>query len=136
MLEGSWRLLSWEIRQEGRSRHPFGPDATGLLVYAADGGMSAVIARAGRAPLSAAVPRQAPAAERLAAFDSYFHYAGTWRTERRGDAIVVIHRVTHSLNPALVGTEQLRHVDLDGDRLTLRAEEGPRLHRLSWARAW
>ena len=39
----------------------------------------------------------------------------------------------------MVGTEQVRHVDLDGDRLTLSVTEtleggGSRHHRLVWRR--
>lgn len=134
MLEGTWHLAGWEIETGGVVTHPFGPDATGLIHYTADGGMSACIARAGRPRWSTGNPRKAPDAERLAAFESYFHYAGTWRIEDREGGPVVIHSVTHSLNPDFVGTEQVRHVDLHGDRLTLSAQEGPRHHRLHWRR--
>ena len=49
-LLGTWRLLRWEIAySDGRpSSYPYGPDATGLIQYTHDGGMSACIARAGR----------------------------------------------------------------------------------------
>lgn len=134
MLDGTWHLAGWEIEADGRVTHPFGPDATGLIHYTADGGMSACIARSGRQRWSTGNPRKAPDAERLAAFESYFQYAGTWRIEERGGARVVIHAVTHSLNPDFVGTEQVRNVDLRGDHLTLSAREGPRHHRLHWRR--
>jgi hypothetical protein len=130
-LTGAWHLVRWEIAAHGRLSQPFGPGATGMLLYTADGHMQAVIAAAGRAPLSAPVPRQAPQAERAAAFDSYFHYAGSY-------ALIagprVVHRVTHALNPAFVGTEQVRDIDLSGDVLTLSAREGPRHHRIIWRR--
>ncbi|WP_127106920.1 lipocalin-like domain-containing protein [Pararhodobacter zhoushanensis] len=135
MLQGTWKLLGWEIESEdGRVAHPFGPDATGLIHYTADGGMAACIARADRPRWSTGNPRKAPEGERLAAFESYFHYAGTWRIEERDGQTVVIHSVTHSLNPDFVGSEQVRNVDLQGDRLTLSAQEGPRHHRLRWRR--
>jgi len=134
MLEGTWHLLAWEIETDGQITHPFGADATGLLHYTADGGMAACIARADRPRWSTGNPRKAPDAERLAAFESYFHYAGIWRIERRDGQRVVIHQVSHSLNPDFVGSEQVRRVDLDGDRLTLSAQEGPRHHRLRWRR--
>ena len=76
------------------------------------------IARAGRSALSHLNTRLAPKPEKAAAFDGYFHYAGTWRLE--GDSVV--HAVTLSLNPAFVGTDQVRRVELDGDGLTLSAE--------------
>ena len=134
MLEGSWHLLAWQIEQDGRVTHPFGEDATGLLHYTEDGGMAACIARAGRPRWSTGNPRKAPDSERLAAFESFFHYAGRWRIERDGEGTFVVHSVTHSLNPDFVGSEQRRKVELDGDRLTLSAPEGPRHHRLRWRR--
>lgn len=134
MLEGTWHLVAWEIEDDGRLTHPFGPDATGLLHYTADGGMSACIARAGRSRWSSGNPRKAPDAERLAAFESYFHYAGRWRIEQRDGITVVVHSVSQSLNPDFVGSEQVRRVDLLGSDLTLSAQEGPRNHRLRWRR--
>ncbi|HPD93161.1 MAG: lipocalin-like domain-containing protein [Rhodobacter sp.] len=134
MLQGTWHLVGWEIEIAGRVTQPFGADPTGLIHYTADGGMSACIARADRPRWSGGNPRTAPEAERLAAFESYFHYAGTWRIEERAGQTVVVHTVTHSLNPDFVGSEQVRNVDLDGDSLTLSAQEGPRFHRLRWRR--
>lgn len=135
MLEGTWHLTGWEIEEAGRITRPFGAAPTGLLLYTADGTMSACIARDGRRPFTAASPRAAPEAERAAAHDSYFHYAGTYEVIP-GPA--VIHRVTHALNPGLIGTEQVRAIALDGARLVLSAEEplpgGIRRHRLSWRR--
>ena len=134
MLDGTWHLVGWEIELADRVTQPFGSNPTGLIHYTADGGMSACIARADRPRWSTGNPRNAPEGERLAAFESYFHYAGTWRTEERAGRTVVIHSVTHSLNPDFVGSEQVRTVDLDGDTLTLSAQEGPRFHRLRWRR--
>ncbi|MCB1397500.1 MAG: lipocalin-like domain-containing protein [Rhodobacter sp.] len=134
MLNGTWHLVGWEIEVEGRVTQPFGPNPTGLIHYTEDGGMSACIARADRPRWSTGNPRNAPEGERLAAFESYFHYAGTWRIEERAGRSVVVHSVTHSLNPDFVGSQQVRNVDLDGDNLTLSAQEGPRFHRLRWRR--
>ena len=131
MLTGTWHLIRWEIEAGGRVSEPFGPGATGMLCYTADGHMQAVIAAGGRAPLSAPVPRQAPTGERAAAFDTYFHYAGSYEIL---DGPRVVHRVSHALNPAFVGTEQVREIDLRGGVLTLSATEGPRHHRITWRR--
>jgi len=135
VLHGTWHLVRWEIATGGRATQPFGEGATGLLIYAPDGHMSACIAGAGRKPLSSA-PRGAPLMEKAAALDSYFHYAGTWRLI---DGPRVEHRVTHALNPNFVGTVQHRHVHLQGDRMVLSAAEPTpggtiRQHRLSWRR--
>jgi len=135
-LVGAWRLARWEIiHSGGTTTEPFGADAEGLLVYSADGWMSAAIMAAGRSPLSRGNPRQAPEAERAAAFDGYFSYGGRWRIVGQS----VRHDVCVALNPALVGTPQWRDAVLEGDLLTLSARESAtgaeRLHRLRWRRA-
>lgn len=135
MLVGTWHLVDWTITAGGRATQPFGPGATGMICYTSDGHMQAVIAGAGRAPLSAPVPRQAPEGERAGAFDTYFHYAGTYEIQ----GARVIHHVTHALNPAFIDTDQVREIHLDGETLTLSASEplpggAPRHHRIVWRR--
>jgi len=135
-LVGAWQLKRWEIvYADGRRSAPFGAGAQGLIQYTADGWMSATIMAAGRALLSRGNPRAASKAERAAAFDGYFSYAGRWSL-RDG---VVRHDVTLALNPALVGTPQLREATLTARTLTLSAAEdlpgGRRVHRLVWQRA-
>ena len=138
-LVGAWQLQRWETVREvagqGRTASlPFGAGAVGLLLYTADGWMSATIMADGRRPFSRANPRSASAVERAAAFDGYFSYAGRWSVEGSR----VRHEVTVALNPAMVGTLQVREARLVGRRLTLSAEEatedGLRRHRLVWKR--
>jgi hypothetical protein len=138
-LVGAWQLQRWEtVREDARQGRtvslPFGAGAEGLLLYTADGWMSATIMAEGRRPLSRANPRGAPAAERAAAFDGYFSYAGRWSVQ----GSQVHHEVTVALNPAMVGTLQVREARLVGRTLTLSAEEtvadGVRRHRLVWKR--
>ncbi len=147
VLRGSWRLVRWVIAYgDGRpDTLPFGDAPTGLIVYGPDGFMSAAIARAGRLPLSSESVRGAPEAERLAAFDSYFHYAGPYELRRDPalpTGLQVHHHVTMALNPNFVGTTQVRDVTFDADgRLTLSASDTvpggavARHHRLLWRRA-
>lgn len=137
-LQGAWRLRSWRIRYaDGRApTAPFGEQPDGLLVYSADGWMSAAVCRGERAPLPPGQsPRAADADAVTEAFRSYFHYAGPYRVE--GDRVV--HSVRLSLNPGFVGTEQVRQVQLDGGLLTLSGEErvggAVRRHELVWRRA-
>lgn len=134
-LVGAWRLVRWFITYEdGRVTEPLGPGAEGLLVYTADGWMSAELMAAGRPRLSRRNPRSASDDERAGAFDTYFAYCGRWRIE--GDAVE--HHVTLSHNPALVGTVQTRRIEMEAQDLTLSAEEsvtgGLRVHRLQWRR--
>ncbi len=143
-LLGTWELARWEIGySDGRaSSFPFGEDANGRIVYTGDGTMSAVIARAGRPPLSGESVRSVPEAERLAAFESYFSYAGDFQLRMNGPQLQVVHRVTHALNPGFVGTEQVRNMHFGADSsLTLSADDPmpgrpgvTRHHRLLWRR--
>lgn len=133
-LVGTWHLVTWEVVTDGHSRHPFGADASGLLTYSADGVMQATIAADGREPYSGPSARRSPDAEVARAARSYFSYAATWHL----DGEVVVHEVIHALDPGFVGSQQRRHADLDGDRLTLSATEpwgeSTRRHRLAWRR--
>lgn len=140
-LVGGWRLARWEVvyldasGTERRRTFPFGPDATGLLLYTPDGWMSATIAAAGRRAFDAPNPRETPAEARAAAFDGYFSYAGRYRV----DGGRVVHELAVALNPGMLGAPQVRDARLEGDRLELSASEptadgGRRLHRLLWAR--
>lgn len=146
-LRGTWQLVRWEIAYgDGRPPTlPFGEGASGLIHYTADGHMSACIARAGRRPLSSESVRSAPAEERLAAFESYFQYAGPYELRRGAHlptGMQVVHHVTMSLNPNFVGTDQVRNVEFDAAGvLTLSASDTvpgsavARHHRLVWRRA-
>jgi hypothetical protein len=142
-LIGGWHLQHWEITYgDGRKPTlPFGADAGGIIVYAPDGWMNASISRAGRKPLSSESAKTAPAEQRLAAFDSFFSYGGRYRLLREGGLDYVIHSVTQSVNPNLVGTEQKRRMEFGADgSLTLSAADHvpgtqvTRLHRLTWKR--
>ena len=143
-LVGGWQLQLWQITYgDGRQPSmPFGSDASGLIVYAPDGWMNASISRAGRPPLSSESAKTAPAEERLAAFDGFFSYGGRYRLVREDGIDYVIHSVTQSVNPNLVGTEQKRRMDFAADgSLTLSAADRlpgsqvARLHRLTWKRS-
>jgi len=134
-IEGAWAYHHWRITYEdGRITEPFGTDASGLLLYTADGFMSACIMAGGRQPFASPNPRAATLRERAGAFDGYFSYAGRWRLVRG----VVEHVVSIAANPAMVGTSQFRHARLSGRRLVLSAEEttarGLRRHELEWRR--
>jgi hypothetical protein len=130
-LVGAWKLIEWRIvHADGRVSHPFGTDAVGLLCYTSDGHVSATIARAGRAPLPADTPRHASAEAQAEAFTSFFSYAGRYEL-RDGH---VAHDVEIALNPAFVGTTQIRELNFDDDRLILAAEEKGRWHTLIWVR--
>ena len=138
-LTGAWHLVRWTIEYPSSDRvtQPFGTDPEGLLVYTADGYMSAVMQRRNRPRLSRADPHAVSDTEKAAAFASYLHYSGLWSIADGN----VIHDVRHAMNPNLIGTRQVRSVALDGDTLELGAEEpldppgATRRHRILWRRA-
>ena len=137
-LLGAWELVAWQIDySDGRDcSWPFGPAARGLLLYTPEGLMSAAISKSGRAPLASTSARHASVAQKAAAFDSYFHYQGSFHVE----AGTVVHEVRESLNPDLPGTRQVRTIEFDGDSLVLSAQDllpgssVQRFHRLQWRR--
>ena len=142
-LLGTWQLARWEITyDDGRAPSlPFGAEATGLILYANDGWMNACIARGGRTRLSSESVRSAPEGECLAAFESFFQYAGLYEIRTNNGQQQVVHSVTHSLNPNFVDTQQVRNMTFAPDGgLTLSASdtvpgtEVARHHRLIWSR--
>jgi hypothetical protein len=143
-LLGTWHLVRWDITySDGREPTlPYGNQATGMIAYTHDGFMSACIARGARPKLSSSSVRSAPVDERLAAFESYFQYAGPYDIEGPVGQQHVTHHVTHSLNPNFVGTKQIRKMTFAaGGGLTLSASDTvpgtdvARHHSLVWARA-
>lgn len=131
-LVGAWKLESWSlVYEDGRpAEYPFGRDALGLILYTADGHMSATLSRRGRAPMSSG-----DTAEKAAAYDGVFAYAG--RFEVRDEA--VFHSIEIATNPALEGITSTRTIMLEGKRLTLVGPDfsagSPRFHRIIWRRA-
>lgn len=135
---GAWKLVDWRIEyDDGGVTRPFGERAQGYIVYSADGTMTASIAKGDRQKFGIANARNAASAQKSAAFDSYFHYAGPWRIE--GEEVV--HEVAMSLNPDMTGTEQRRLAQFDGQGgLILSAYEDigqgrSRHHILQWSSA-
>ncbi len=117
-LYGTWRLLSFGKRftASGEKIDSFGKRPRGFLSYARDGRMSAIIASDGR-------PRHAPTAElsyaqRAELFDTIYAYGGTFSFNGN----TVTHHVDISWNESWNGTDQVRRVKLEGDKLYISTE--------------
>lgn len=116
-LFGAWHLESWSfIYDDGRpAEYPLGADAKGIILYTADGHVSATLMRAN--------------------LGESFAYAG--RYEVRDGA--VFHSVEVATNPALVGVTSTRHIELAGERLTLSGPDFSagtgRTQRIAWRRS-
>ena len=118
---GAWTVASWELRptQGGEPYYPLGKDCTGLLIYSADGHMSVVLSKPGRAPFETPFLFEGTPAEKIAAMESYTSYAGRYEVrEKEGK---VIHHVEYSLFPNWIGTAQERFFEFGQGRLTLSA---------------
>jgi len=114
---GTWKLLSFtSTTDKGEVKSLMGQKPIGFITYTPDGRMSVVITAETRKPLSVNDRIAAPADERAEAFSTVIAYAG--RYTFTGDKIV--HHVEASWMPNQVGTDLVRSLKLEGDRLTLR----------------
>ncbi len=131
-LLGAWQLVSWqEIRPSGTVAYPLGPHAAGRLMYDRSGQMSAQFVRSHRR-FASDDWRQAQPGEMAGAWPDYFGYYGTFHVDPRSS--VLVHRIEGSWFPNLVGTEQVRHYHLNGNRLDLAAETARAKVRVVWER--
>lgn len=123
-LVGAWRLIKIEvIGSNGRVTDPFyQADSVGAILYDASGWMSVQIAAPHRQPLVGPVARgQGDVDQRLAAFDTYYAYFGSWSVDdTRG---TVTHHVVASMNPSETGLDYLQKVTLQGDLLTFTGQD-------------
>jgi hypothetical protein len=133
-LLGTWQLAHWRIEyQDGRVTLPFGADAGGMLLYGADGWMSATMWTAIRTPVAARSATTEQLVSRAKVLDEYLSYGGRWWL----DGQVIVHEVVQSANPVLIGTRQARAASLQRDCLILAAQESvptERVHRIEWRR--
>jgi hypothetical protein len=137
-LIGRWNLISFEEGSGESTGYPLGRDAIGQIVYDLAGNMAVQIMKAHR-PLFASGDQGVGTMEELsAALSGYVAYCGTYSVDET--ARLVTHSLTMSLFPNWVGTEQRRHVVLNGDQLTLSTPPMPfsgltRVYRAVWRRA-
>ncbi|GAB4461537.1 MAG: lipocalin-like domain-containing protein [Elainellaceae cyanobacterium] len=126
-LVGTWTLVAIRAIAADGSVDPeaYGPSPVGRLMYTADGYMTVLFAQGDRPPLSGNPTSpfdlaDVPATERAQAFSSFSAYAGTYTLA--GDSVT--HHVAIASIPNRVGTDLVRIVALEGDRLTLKTPPG------------
>jgi hypothetical protein len=122
-LLGAWELVSFAAvdSKTGERFYPLGPDATGFILYTSDGYMSAQIMARGRADYDVSDFAGGTPSQLAAAASGYMAYSGPYDFDER--AGVVRHHLEVSLLPNWLNTVQVRDESLDGDRLTLSAED-------------
>lgn len=117
-IAGGWRLVSFEARNSaGETRHPLGTTPKGSLFYDDRGHMSAQLMDAQRPRFTAADRAGGTDAEMRAAIAGYDAYYGRYTLEVQQG--IIIHHVEGALFPNLIGSDQVRHFRLHGDRLTI-----------------
>ncbi|MFI9612116.1 lipocalin-like domain-containing protein [Streptomyces sp. NPDC052023] len=124
-LVGAWVLEDFSLTREGTVVHPLGKRPSGMLLYTADGWMSALLT---------AHPDEAPVASLFEETASgTVAYAGRWKREADGP---VMHLVQTSHYTPWAGTALVRDVRLSPGRLELTAAGADEsLTRLCWRRA-
>ena len=131
---GSWNLVSFEhVLPSGEAALPFGNSPVGLLVYQAEGRMSAQVSTGSPTRLSSDDSLEATVEEAAGAWRAYFGYWGCFQVcPEEG---VVVHRVQGSSFPNWIGTEQPRHFRFDGaNRLILATKSASGRYTLTWQR--
>ncbi len=119
-LIGTWTLSSYEARDsEGRIRYPLGEHVSGQLMYDAAGNMSAHVMRDDRLPFAAGDSARGTNDEVRAAFEGYTSYFGTYTIDAAKQTVT--HHVRGASYPNWVATDQRRHYEIDGTRLSLSA---------------
>jgi Lipocalin-like domain len=109
LLIGTWSLVSYDVvAADGTRGQPLGREPAGLLIYGADGFMSALLTGQGNA----------------------ISYSGSYAV-REPDATVV-HRVLVSIEPGWLGHDLSRDVRLEDDRLILSTVYRAETHELTW----
>lgn len=123
-LLGVWSLVGYINEQSSREEiHPFGLAPQGFLIYTPDGFVSAQLMRTGRPTFRSSDWHRGTAEEYQASGSGYIAYCGTFEVDE--EQAMVTHIPSVSLLPNLIGGRQCRTIDLEGDRLVLRASGAP-----------
>jgi len=117
-LAGCWDLVASEFTAaDGAVRAPWGAAPTGVLLVTPTGELSAHGGRRDRAPFAGEQPTSA---EKQRAYDDYFSYHGriVKVDDQAGTFVTLVEGAT---DPAWIGSEQLRYLDIeDDDTIVLR----------------
>lgn len=131
-LMGSWELQEWKaIRPDGSILHPYGTDASGLLLYTQEGSMSMGLSKADKPHLGTDDYASVSDSIIRLAYTHFFSYSGGFHIEGNR----VTHIIEHCKQPDWVGRELVREFEIHGDTLTIRSPEVIGAdHILTWQR--
>ena len=115
-LVGSWRLVSFELRDEqGVVSRPWGDEVTGINTYTADGFLSEQFGSAHRPALAKDDWVSATPVEIDLAARRYFAYAGSYELDGQS----VTYHLEESLMPNWIGKTERRFWSVTDDTLTI-----------------
>ena len=119
-IQGTWRLASYvEFAEDGSvAGAPLGGPAEGLLIYVADGFMSAQLMRSGRRPFSSG-DWFSPTPAELDEASWFVGYSGRYSVDEAAQS--VIHEAAVSFFPNFVGQAQVRRAQRTEGGLVLTA---------------
>jgi hypothetical protein len=135
-VAGSWKLVAWRRLVDGGAiTYQLGEDATGMLIYTADGKMAVQMLAANRPSIATSDALGGDVQDRAAAYSTCLAYFGSY--EVQGDSVV--HRVDGALFPNWSGTLQARPFTFEGKELVLRTPptqgpDGTVVNEISWVR--
>ena len=113
---GSWRFVSYISEDEnGKITHPFGEDAHGYIIYGEDGYMQVALMTSDRPIFDTKRFRSGSAENKVAAFDGYLSYAGPYTIDKD----TITHHVEVAWFPNMVGLDNVRKFEFEGNRLKL-----------------
>jgi Lipocalin-like domain len=140
-LVGAWVLTSCVEREveTGVENHPLVESPLGLILYTADGYMSAQLQRREWRPLADGDLLRATPVEYAAAGSTYVAYSGRFFVDE--DKRSLSHEMAVSFFPNWLGQRQVRLGEVDGETLRLSADGSQRINgalktaTMTWRRA-
>ena len=135
VLVGTWKLVSTEEKlRDGRTR-PFpdlGAQASGYLIYTADGHMCATLMKPGR-PNWQSAQESASDAEKISAASGFTSYCGRYEIDEKNH--IIVHYPEVSFYPNFIGTAQKRPYRLESNRMIFSdVEQSGEVER--WTIVW
>ncbi len=102
-IDGTWQLVSATrtILKDGNTKYPYGKNPEGYLIYLPNGYMSVVI-------INKDLTKSLNSSSMLS-------YAGTYTVTKNQ----VIHHIQSAWKPSWIGTNQVRHYNLQDNKLIL-----------------
>jgi hypothetical protein len=122
-LYGTWQLVSavTTVLSTGEKYDAFGKAPLGFITYGPAGRMQVIIVSDQRSKPGHTVIAEMTDQERKDLLMTCVAYSGTYTF----DGKVVTHHIDLSWNQVWTGTDQIRDVRLDGNRVTLTTRPGP-----------